>query len=199
MNDENYYGIAAREIVERRYDSALMAKAYALALGDPDKTRAFYIGLRADRLKEEAAIQAHEAQAQARRQVAKDRAAKEQSERQRLAAEHAAAEQARQRHAAERAASEAAERKRLAAEKAARHAADQRRRREEEIEAQKAGDAWRRSEAISDGWPALDSTSAVQATKPPPPAPPPPALTPAELDQIIASLKKAHDAKPSLF
>jgi hypothetical protein len=54
MKDEDFYGIAARELATRNHSEALMAKAYALALGDPEKTKSLYIGLRADQLKIEA-------------------------------------------------------------------------------------------------------------------------------------------------
>jgi hypothetical protein len=55
MNDEYFYGLAADELTTRTHSEALMAKAYALAMGDSDKARALYIGLRADQLKDEAA------------------------------------------------------------------------------------------------------------------------------------------------
>lgn len=123
MRDEDFYGLAAREISERQFSQPLMAKAYALALGDPDKTRALYIGMRADQLKEEAATAAREAQA-----------------REKL------------RSSAEQAAREKAERQRVAAEKARKKEAEAARRRLQELETQRAGDAWQRGETVRGGW-----------------------------------------------
>ena len=37
MRDEEFYGLAAHEIAERQFSQSLMAKAYALALGDAEK------------------------------------------------------------------------------------------------------------------------------------------------------------------
>jgi hypothetical protein len=56
--DEEFYGKAASEIAERRHDRALMAKAFALAMGDQGKTHALYICMRVEQLKEEAALAA---------------------------------------------------------------------------------------------------------------------------------------------
>jgi len=49
-----FYGIAAEEINRQAFDKDLMARAFAMALGDGDKTRAIYIGIRAERLEEQA-------------------------------------------------------------------------------------------------------------------------------------------------
>jgi len=54
MPHDRFYGIAAAELAEQRPDRDLLARAYALALGDPDKSKAIYIGIRAERLEEEA-------------------------------------------------------------------------------------------------------------------------------------------------
>jgi hypothetical protein len=51
--DDGFYGLAAQEITDQRFVHALMAKAYSLALGDAAKTRALYIAMRAEQLKEE--------------------------------------------------------------------------------------------------------------------------------------------------
>ncbi len=50
---DGLYGLAAQEITDQRFVHALMAKAYSLALGDPAKTKALYIAMRAEQLKEE--------------------------------------------------------------------------------------------------------------------------------------------------
>jgi hypothetical protein len=50
MRDEYFYGIAAQEIAQNKHCVGLMAKAYASALGDADKTKAFYIAMRASQL-----------------------------------------------------------------------------------------------------------------------------------------------------
>jgi DNA-directed RNA polymerase subunit K/omega len=50
MADEKYYGMAAKEIAAGTYDPDIMAKAFALALGETAKTHAIYIGMRAERL-----------------------------------------------------------------------------------------------------------------------------------------------------
>ncbi len=58
MPEDRYYGIAAAEVAEQRPDRDLFARAYAIALGDPEKTKAVYIGIRAERLQEEADVRA---------------------------------------------------------------------------------------------------------------------------------------------
>lgn len=54
MPHDRFYGNAAAELSEQKPDRDLFARAYALALGDPEKTKAIYIGIRAARLEEEA-------------------------------------------------------------------------------------------------------------------------------------------------
>ena len=167
MRDEDFYGLAAREIAEQQFNQALMAKAYAFGLGDPDKTRGLYIGMRADQLKEEAVIFVRDAQARERLRKAADQAAREESERQRVAKENAI-------------------------KKA--------RRRQQEIEAQRAGDAWERGE---DRWVILSTNGSADkgsATSPPPkPSQPSPPMSPEELDKVIESLKRAQNAKYSFW
>lgn len=62
MPHDRFYGIAAEEVARQEVDKDLFARAFALALGDPEKTKAIYIGFRAERLeelaREMAAIQA---------------------------------------------------------------------------------------------------------------------------------------------
>jgi hypothetical protein len=52
MPHDRFYGIAAEEIARHEVDKDLMARAYAMALGDADKTKAIYIGIRAERLEQ---------------------------------------------------------------------------------------------------------------------------------------------------
>jgi hypothetical protein len=52
MPHDRFYGIAAEEIARHEVDKDLMARAYAMALGDAEKTKAIYIGIRAERLEE---------------------------------------------------------------------------------------------------------------------------------------------------
>jgi hypothetical protein len=175
MRDETFYGLAAREIAERQFNQALMAKAYALALGDPDKTRALYIGMRADQLKEEASILAVNARAR---------------ERQRKAAEDVAREEA--------------ERQRVAAEKKRKKDEDVARRRREEIEAQRVGDAWSRGESANNGQESPSKNRPPQNAEALKPSPstsskPSPPMSPEELDRIIESLKKAQNSKTSFL
>ena len=66
MPHDRFYGMAAAEIAEQRPDRDLFARAYAMALGDSEKTKAIYIGIRAERLEEEAA-QAARREAEAER------------------------------------------------------------------------------------------------------------------------------------
>ena len=120
MRDEDFYGLAAMEIAEKRHSIPLMAKAYALALGDPDKTRALYIGMRADQIKAEVVVLAANALKEE-----KERKADERVQQQQLEREQREAEKHRKREAAK----------------------DERRR--IEIEAQRAGDAWSRNHAIT--------------------------------------------------
>jgi len=49
---DRFYGIAAEELARQEIDKDLFARAYALALGDAEKTKAIYIGIRAERLEE---------------------------------------------------------------------------------------------------------------------------------------------------
>ena len=53
MPHDRFYGIAAVEIAEHRADRDLLARAYALAVGDAEKTKAIYILIRAERLEQE--------------------------------------------------------------------------------------------------------------------------------------------------
>jgi hypothetical protein len=59
MPHDRFYGFAAAELAEQRPDRDLFARAYAMALGDAEKTKAIYIGIRAERLEEEAIDAAH--------------------------------------------------------------------------------------------------------------------------------------------
>lgn len=52
MPHDHFYGIAAEEIARHEFDKDLMARAYAIALGDAEKTKAVYISIRAERLDE---------------------------------------------------------------------------------------------------------------------------------------------------
>lgn len=52
MPHDRFYGIAAEEVSRQEVDKDLFARAYAIALGDPEKTKAIYIGIRAERLEE---------------------------------------------------------------------------------------------------------------------------------------------------
>lgn len=52
MPHDRFYGIAAEELARQEIDKDLFARAYALALGDAEKTKAIYIGIRAERLEE---------------------------------------------------------------------------------------------------------------------------------------------------
>lgn len=49
---DRYYGIAAEEVACQDVDKDLFARAFASALGDPEKTKAIYIGMRAERLEQ---------------------------------------------------------------------------------------------------------------------------------------------------
>lgn len=68
MRDEDFYGLAACEILEKTHSVGLMAKAYAAALGDAEKTKALYIGMRAEQLKVEFIANQKLARANAKRQ-----------------------------------------------------------------------------------------------------------------------------------
>ena len=50
-SDEILYGLAAQEIAEKWLNHDLLAKAYALALGDHDRTLAVYMRLRVEEMK----------------------------------------------------------------------------------------------------------------------------------------------------
>ena len=52
MLHDRFYGIAAEEIARQEVDKDLFARAFAMALGDPEKTKAIYITIRAERLEE---------------------------------------------------------------------------------------------------------------------------------------------------
>ncbi|MFA5263192.1 MAG: hypothetical protein WC378_05155 [Opitutaceae bacterium] len=52
MPHDRFYGLAAEEVARHEVDKDLFARAYAAALGDPEKTKAIYIGIRAERLEE---------------------------------------------------------------------------------------------------------------------------------------------------
>jgi hypothetical protein len=54
MNNDEFYQQAAREIAEDRVQQGLMAKACALTDGDQERTRAFYMRLRAEELQQDA-------------------------------------------------------------------------------------------------------------------------------------------------
>jgi len=71
--------MAAAELAEQRPDRDLFARAYAIAFGDPEKTKAVYIGIRAERLEEEA-IEAAQREAEAEKvriQRAREKAQRE--------------------------------------------------------------------------------------------------------------------------
>lgn len=53
MAHDRFYGLAAEEIAQQRVDKDLFARAYAAALGDGEKSKAIYIGIRAERLEQE--------------------------------------------------------------------------------------------------------------------------------------------------
>ncbi len=86
MRDEEFYGIAALEIAEQRFSQPLMAKAYAHAVGDPEKTKALYVLMRAAQLKEEGAIR-HIEEVAARRTQELKRTVEEAQKKQDAAAE----------------------------------------------------------------------------------------------------------------
>lgn len=105
MPHDRHYGLAAQELAEQRPDRDLFAKAYALALGDAQKTKAIYIRERAPRLELEERKSAEKSEQEARRFAAKtaeiekarlsqEKAAKESAakfEKERLAREREAA------------------------------------------------------------------------------------------------------------
>lgn len=81
MPHDRFYGIAAEEIARHEVDKDLMARAYAMALGDAEKTKAIYIGVRAERLEELACELVEEHQrAEEARQREEQRQAREASE-----------------------------------------------------------------------------------------------------------------------
>ena len=143
MRDEDFYGLAVREIVERTFIEALLAKAYALALGDPEKTKALYIRMRADQLKEKAALLAADVRERKIKKEATEKASKKESVRQRAAAEKQKEKE------------EALARRRLA-----------------EAEAQRVGDAWSRGETQNRDWMAPSKNDSLEKAKEPNPSPP---------------------------
>ena len=158
MRDEDFYGLALREVTEHQFSQPLMAKAYALALGDPDKTRALYIGMRADQLKAEAVTA-----------IALERERQKRLERERIEAEKL--------------------KKKLAAEG---------KRRQEEVEAQRVGDAWTHGDGI--GY--HHGTGLQQETPTPGPEQKPQphkSMTPEELEKTIQSLKEALNPNKSFL
>ncbi len=136
--------MAAREIAEQQFSQPLMAKAYAIALGDPDKTRALYIGMRADQLKQEANAIITLAQAKEK-----------------------------ERKTVENELQKKSEREREEVEKLKKKAAAEAERSRKEIEAQRAGDAWSRGESFSyhSAFPRVDAALPKLDEKPKP-APP---------------------------
>ena len=68
IRDEDFYGAAAEELAVGDVDKSIMAKAYALAIGDGEKTKALFIGFRADQFKEQAAAALAEAEIHRRAQ-----------------------------------------------------------------------------------------------------------------------------------
>ena len=58
MVHNKYYEIAAEEVARQSVDKGLFARSYATALGDAEKTKAIYIGLRAENLELQANEQA---------------------------------------------------------------------------------------------------------------------------------------------
>ena len=78
MPHQRYYGLAAAEIAQQRPDRDLFAKAYASAMGDAEKTKALYIGMRAEQIeKEEQASAARAAMAREEAVAAQKRMDKE--------------------------------------------------------------------------------------------------------------------------
>jgi hypothetical protein len=110
MPHERFYGLAAAEIAERRPDCDLLAKAYAVAGGNAEKTKALYIGMRAEELEKEAKASDMRA-ARAERESAA-RAAQMKKAAQASAAREMEIESERLRREAEAKSSAAAEKKR---------------------------------------------------------------------------------------
>lgn len=174
MRDEDYYGLAALEITERRFDHPLMAKAFAHALGNANKTRALYIRMRADQLKKEATTLAREARKRERLQRAEEQAAKE-----------------------------VLERKLLAAEQIRRKEEEVAHRRKQELEAQRAGDAWEREATVQDRWSTSQSYGSGDTksaeSQPTKPSQRSSSMSPEELDKIVEALKKSQNAKSNFY
>lgn len=186
IQDEDFYGWAAHEIIQGTASQSLWAKAYALSNGDPDKTKAAYIRLRVPQLKEEAALLILET-------LNKE---KQKAEAQKVAVENEA--KLRQ-EKADRLRKIEAEEKKQSEEK---RKAEQRRL--EELEAQRAGEAWSRSESsirMTDSWiirppepPISKEDTSTQSAKDNTPP-----MSPEERDKLIEILKNAKDRKFKLF
>jgi hypothetical protein len=172
-NDEDFYGAAAQELLSHQVNQALFAKAFALALGDAEKTKALYIGMRSDQLKEGAVVEIAAAAQRAR-------------EAQRFAVlRHKQEEEARSLCERRQKEKEAAEKKRA-----------------EEEESMLAGRAWERSSRIDAGWSTTQPAAAPQVAPPARPAipgkvVPPESIAPSDppvpLEERIAAMEKAME------
>ncbi len=164
--------------MRQTHSVSLMAKAYALAMGEPEKTRALYIAMRADQLKEEFVNNERLARIKLRIQ----KAANEEDRRKKA---QAAAAEAKLKKKAERA--------RVKEEYLAK-------RKLEENEAQRIADAMRNKDYSKTGLPSaraennLQTASADSLTK----AQHKGLMSMEELDKIVESLKNASQ-KNSFF
>ncbi|MBC7365424.1 MAG: hypothetical protein H7343_01215 [Undibacterium sp.] len=71
MPRDRFYGVAAEELTSHSADKDLFARAYAMALGDADKTKTIYIGIRAERLE----LLAHEQAAENEKKISAQKTA----------------------------------------------------------------------------------------------------------------------------